>query len=147
MGIIYPKSSQKVDVSYLITRFYTLHLAKTDVLYYQRMLDFMVPNLQILREKHSEMTVVRSRWHLSAPGEMLKPDRVYTGHVLSGCRTGKRVQCKFRLNRAKLLSCERLWVHSALLGLSPLIFTGPTPDGCEGCVCGFEGVWVCEGCV
>lgn len=60
MGIIYPKSSQKVDVSHLITRFYTLHLAKTDVLYYQRMLDFMVPNLQILREKHSEMTVVRS---------------------------------------------------------------------------------------
>lgn len=40
--IIGPKSSQKVDLLYLVTRFYTLHLGETDVLYYKRMLDFMV---------------------------------------------------------------------------------------------------------
>ena len=67
MRIIYPRSSQKVDLSYLITRFYTLRLAKTGVLYYKRMLDFMVPNLQILREKHSEMTVVRREVALVSP--------------------------------------------------------------------------------
>lgn len=31
-GIMDPRSSQKVDLSYLITRFYTLHLGETDVL-------------------------------------------------------------------------------------------------------------------
>lgn len=67
MGIIYPKSSRKVDLSYIITRFYTLHLGETDVLYYKRMLDFMVPNLQILREKHSEMTMMRSEVVLVSP--------------------------------------------------------------------------------
>lgn len=32
-GIMDPGSPQKVDLSYLITRFYTLHLGETDVLY------------------------------------------------------------------------------------------------------------------
>ena len=66
-GDYIPQILQKVDLSYLITRFYTHHLGETDVLYYKRMLDFMVPNLQILREKHLEMTMMRSEVVLVSP--------------------------------------------------------------------------------
>lgn len=69
IGIIYPRSSEKVDLSYLITRFCTLRLGETDALYYKRMLNFLGQTLRETFRKHNLWQDLW--WHLQDPEVML----------------------------------------------------------------------------